>query len=133
MREILLAHDQLEAPWPRRHLLESVGYRVSTAASSDECLAALARSTPDLLVIDVLVEGLNGFELCRRIRAGLSPTDLPIVLGSEIYSADVFRAEASRVGAQAYLIEPYDGDALLAAVQDLLVARDADDGAQAAA
>jgi CheY-like chemotaxis protein len=131
MRDILLVHDQLESPWPRRHFLESAGYRVSTSASADECLAALARAMPDLLVIDVLIEGLNGFELCRRIRARHGVAELPIVLGSELYRAEVFREEASLVGAQAYLVEPRDLDSLLAAIHHLLAARDADD-AQAA-
>ena len=132
MKHILLAHDQVEGAALRRHFLECAGFRVSTVASSQECLSALAAELPDLAVIDVLVEGLNGFELCRQIRAKYGVADVPLVLGSELYSADVFRQEASRVGAQAYLVDPRDYDALLAAIQHALVAREANEAQVAA-
>jgi CheY-like chemotaxis protein len=100
----------------RRHFLERAGYEVVMVASSEALLERLRVATPALLVIDVLVDGLNGFELCRRVREHFRAEELPIVLGSEVYSADIFRAEAERVGAQAYLTEPRDLDELLGAV-----------------
>jgi CheY-like chemotaxis protein len=132
MRSVLLVHDGFESPWPRKHFLESAGYQVDTLASADACLAQLAQCTPDVVVLDVLIEGVNGFELCRRIRSRYKASELPVVMGSDIYVADLFREEASRVGAQAFLVEPRDPEALLAAVGMALVARDADE-AQAAA
>ena len=123
MKQIYLVHDQDESPWVRRHFLERAGYEVLTIASSEGLLERLRDAPPDLLVIDVLVEGLNGFELCRSVRERFTPDELPIVLGSAVYTALVFREEAERAGAQEYLTAPRDLDTLLAAVNGLLEAR----------
>ena len=117
MKEIVLVHDAAESPWQRRYCLERAGYDVTTLSNSEALLERLREyGAPALLVIDVLVDGLNGFELCRRVRACFDAAELPIVLGSDVYSADVFRAEAERAGAQEYLTSPRDLDQLLDAV-----------------
>lgn len=117
MKKIVLVHDASESPLQRRYCLERAGYDVTTTSDSEALLERLrGDAAPALLVIDVLVDGLNGFALCRRVREHFAQAELPIVLGSEVYSADVFRAEAERAGAQEYLTSPRDLDQLLDAV-----------------
>ena len=56
------------------------GYRVSTAASGEEALAAIAADAPDLVLLDVMMPGINGYEVCRAIRADPAHAVLPVVL-----------------------------------------------------
>jgi CheY-like chemotaxis protein len=120
VKEILFVHDQLENPWVRQSCLESAGYRVRAFARGDECLHALGERLPELVLIDVLIEGQNGFELCAAIRANHRAEELPVILCSEVYRDELFQAEARRVGAQRYLLKPCSAEALLTAVASVL-------------
>ena len=61
--------------------LESLGYQVSLASSGEEALDAIHESPPDLIVLDIRMPGIDGYEVCRRLRQDPSPAvrDLPII------------------------------------------------------
>jgi len=120
MREILFVHDRLESPWVRQNFLESAGFKVTPLESAKACLETLVDRTPALILMDVLIEGLNGFELTRRIRRDYPPEDLPIVLCSEIYRSRLFREEAASAGAQDYVLRPCQMDELIEVIQSVL-------------
>lgn len=122
-QEIFLVHDQQESPAPRQDFLEMAGFRVTAMRSGAECLELLATRTPDLVLMDVLLEGANGFEVCRRIRERCTADELPIVLGSMIYRSRVYRDEAFAAGAQLYLLRPVKLDDLVAQIREVLAAR----------
>jgi len=120
MKTICIVHDGQESHLPRKHFLEMTGYRVLAYATGDACLAALERDRPDLVVLDILLEGRNGYEVCRELRARMSALDLPIVLCSRIYRSSVFREEAFAAGAQAFLLLPMRLEEFAAAIGELL-------------
>ena len=120
MKTIYFVHDQLEAPFVRQHFLESAGYRVVAMESGERCLELLGSERADLVLMDVLIEGRNGFEVCRRIRKRFSPSELPVILCSEIYRSRLFREEALQAGAQRYLLKPVRLDELVAEVHAVL-------------
>jgi CheY-like chemotaxis protein len=120
MKQIYLVHDELETPWVRQHFLESSGYQVTAFKSGVECRNALAEKKPDLVLMDVLIEGRNGFEVCRQIRREISAEDLPIVLCSEIYRSRLFQDEAINAGAQRYVLKPCRLDELVQIVSEIL-------------
>jgi len=100
--------------------LRREGYNVITADSGLKALAALARQRPDLLLLDVMLVALDGFQLCRVIRDHPAYSDLPIViLSGRETSAD--REAGLRAGVSAYLTKPFRPEQLLLAVREQLL------------
>ncbi len=120
MATIYFASDKQESPIPRRHVLEMAGYRVQHFTDSAALLAAVREQRPDLVLIDVLIEGQNGFEVCRQLRGTHAAETLPIVLSTTIYRSRVYREEAERLGAQAYILRPQAPEELLAEINRVL-------------
>ncbi len=109
----------------QRRLLERVltgaGYRVPTAADGEAGIAAVAAVRPDLVVLDVMMPRMNGFQACRALRETAESAALPIVmLTSKDQPADQFWAE--EVGANAYLTKPVDITHLLDTIAEQLEA-----------
>ena len=99
--------------------LRREGYTVITADSGLKALAALARQRPDLLLLDVMLVALDGFQLCKVIREHPDYGDLPIViLSGRETPAD--REAGVRAGVSAYLTKPFRPEQLLAAVREQL-------------
>jgi two-component system response regulator MprA len=106
---------------PIRRMLERTltaeGYDVATAADGGEALAAVDRAVPDLLVLDVAMPGLDGLDVCRRLRqSGLA---LPILLLTARDAVDQ-RVAGLDAGADDYLVKPFASEELLARVRALL-------------
>lgn len=124
MKTILLVHDSQSSPAPRMQYLEIAGFKVIGLGNASEALRAIGSNTPDLVMCDVLTEGINGFELCAAVRKNHTADDLPFVLISGIYRGRGYREEATNVGAQEYLKSPVDLDEMVTVVQRLLMAAD---------
>jgi CheY-like chemotaxis protein len=120
MKVIYFVHDQLENPFLRQHFLESSGYHVVTMGSGQRCLDLCSERMPSLVLMDVLIEGKNGFEICRAIRKRFAPDELPVILCSEVYRSRLFRDEAISAGAQRYLLKPLRLDELVREVSEVL-------------
>ncbi|MBK7877434.1 MAG: response regulator [Planctomycetes bacterium] len=108
MHEIYFVHDQQESPAPRKRFLELSGFRVTLFESGTELLTALSEHKPDLILMDVLLPGPHGFDVCRLIRHQYDAAELPVILTSDVYRSRAYRDEASACGAQAYLLRPID-------------------------
>ena len=118
-QEILFVHDHQESPTPRKNHLEMLGFQVTLLKNLDDCLKALAARKPALILMDVLLEGKNGFEACRAIRDRVTQAEVPIILCSHIYRSRIYRDEANAAGAQRYLLMPAKPEDLGAAVTEL--------------
>lgn len=119
MQQILFAHDFQESPLARKNYLEMSGFQVTLVRNGNECLEALAKQKPALVLMDVLLEGRNGFEVCRSIRERCSAAEVPVILCSHVYRSRIYRDEAVAAGAQRYLLLPMKLDEMLAHVTDL--------------
>lgn len=118
---ILLAEDSPTQALQERHALEEAGYRVTRAADGALALAAARSAPPDLIVSDVLMPGLNGYDLCAACRADAALRNIPFILLTDLDgSLDVLRG--LQAGADRYLAKPVSSDRLLAAVRELLAA-----------
>ena len=100
-------------------LLGAKGYRTVTAASGPEALAKLEADKPDLVLLDVMMPGMSGYEVCQAIRANPAHAMLPVVLVTALDPAKE-RAKGLDAGADDFLSKPVNQAELLARVKSLL-------------
>ena len=117
MQRILIVDDEPAIVAALRERLEREGFAVLVAASGEQALAMLAEAPPDLLLLDVGLPGIDGFELLRRLRAqGLAtPVILLTARGDEID-----RVVGLELGADDYVVKPFSARELAARVRALL-------------
>lgn len=106
MKTIFFGHDQQDSPDARKNFMELAGYRVRTFSNSAALLAAFKDEMPDVLVMDVLLEGKNGFEVAAELNQNILQRHFPIVLCTRLYRAGAFREHAQRCGVSAYVLLP---------------------------
>src|SRR5262249_31575530 len=100
-------------------LLGAEGYQVSTAASGQEALASIATDVPDLVLLDVMMSGMNGYEVCRRLRQDEVTSLLPVVLVTSLDASEE-RVKGIDAGADDFLTKPVNANEMLARVRSLL-------------
>jgi len=121
MRErILVIDDDLSITTALRRSLAFEGYRVDIALDGEEGLRKARDAAPDLVILDVLMPGIDGFEVCRRLRAADDTPILMLTARDEV--AD--RVRGLDAGADDYLVKPFASDELSARVRALLRRRE---------
>jgi len=118
-RKILVADDEPNIVVALEFLLRSNGYEVLVARNGEEVLERIAQDRPDLVLLDVMMPMVSGFDVCRRIRQGSGGERIRIVM----LSARGREAEVSRglaAGADLYVVKPFSTGALLAQIDALL-------------
>ncbi|HET9478446.1 MAG TPA: diguanylate cyclase [Pyrinomonadaceae bacterium] len=96
------------------------GYRVTTATDGDEALSAIESYQPDLVITDVMMPRMNGYELAQRIRANPATRFIPVIMQTAASRRAEDLRRASEVGALGYITDPTDLDLLLARTRTLL-------------
>lgn len=120
--EILVVEDdRLQATLLKR-LLERHGHAVRLAANGDEALGCLRERLPDLVLSDIVMPIMDGYELCRRIKAEPAWHQLPVILVTALTDAQniLFGLEC---GADNFISKPFDREQLLARIRDMLESR----------
>jgi two-component system chemotaxis sensor kinase CheA len=114
---VMVADDSLTTRMMEKHILEAAGYRVHVAADGMEAWHFLQDNQVDLLVSDVNMPRLDGFDLAVKVRADKRLKDLPIILVTSLNS-DADRARGVAVGADAYIVKSaFDQDTLLTTIR----------------
>lgn len=116
---ILIVDDELAARSALAILLRRDGYEVSEASDGPSALAACASFRPDLVLLDILMPGMSGFEVCRRIKATPETRLTPVVLITGL-SATEDRIQGINSGAEDFLSKPIDVNELMARVHSLV-------------
>ena len=118
--QILIAEDSATQAQRLQHVLEQHGYRVTAAANGRLALEAAQRSKPALIISDVVMPEMNGYELCSRVKADERLSHVPVVLVTTLSDPhDVIRG--LECGADNFILKPYDADQLLRRIQFVLV------------
>ena len=114
---ILIVDDDSRVTSALRRILVYEGYQVSTALNGEGALAIARTKSPDLVILDLMLPGINGIEVCRRLRA---TGDSMAVLMLTAHDAVADRVIGLETGADDYLVKPFALEELLARVKALL-------------
>jgi PAS domain S-box-containing protein len=129
---ILVVDDNDAERYYVSRVLSKAGFHVLEAATGTDGLR-LAATVPDLVTLDVRLPDLNGFEVCRRIKADPTTRDVPVLHISASFTTPDAKAEGLDSGADGYLTHPVDPNELLATVRALLRTRQAEARVRASA
>src|SRR5512138_196623 len=103
-----------------RRVLERDGHRVIDTADGAEALTLARTELPDLVLSDILMPGMDGFTLCRRLQADPDLRHVPFIFVTGTFGDDKYQQFAREVGASRILNKPFDTQALRKAVSDVL-------------
>src|SRR6202521_1476590 len=116
---ILIVEDEEALTLLLRYNLEPQGYEGETIPRGDEADTRLKEGTPDLVILDWMLPGLSGIELCRRLRARPETRQLPIIMLTA-RGEESERVRGLSTGADDYIVKPFSVPELLARVRGLL-------------
>lgn len=116
-RRILVVEDDPHIAFGLRELLQAEGYAPVMCARGDEAQAVAAREAPSLIILDVMLPGLSGYEICRRLRA--EGAQVPILMLTA-KGQELDKVVGLQTGADDYVTKPFGVRELLARVQALL-------------
>lgn len=109
--------------WMNRELLEAyliqAGYRVKLANNGEKALEMAFDEPPDLVMLDVRMFGIDGFEVCERLRQDPRTQSIPVLMLTALKSEDE-QQRAEAVGAAGFITKPYKAPELLAQIEELL-------------
>jgi signal transduction histidine kinase len=112
---ILIVDDSMTKAYILKSLLDKAGYLVDTVTSGKDVLAYLRTRTPDLILLDVVMPGLNGFEVCRTIKTDQEHQSIPIIFITTLTHTKA-RLEGFDAGGEDYISEPFVEEEVLARV-----------------
>jgi len=118
-RTILVVEDEKDIRDLVRFHLEQEGYGVREAETGEQALAQVATERPALLVLDLMLPGTDGLEVCRRVRAQASTETLPVIMLTA-RAAEVDRVLGLEMGADDYVTKPFSPRELVARVRAVL-------------
>ncbi len=118
---VLIIEDNNDMQKQIRHLLMN-NYKIITASNGNQGLEMAREIFPDIIISDVLMPGMNGFELCRNIKQDIQTSHIPVILLTAL-SETVNQIDGLETGADAYITKPFENKLLKAQISNLLESR----------
>ena len=119
MAKILIAEDERDIRDLVAFTLRFAGYEVAAAANGEEAVAMASKENPDLILMDVRMPRMTGYDACRILKANPEMKDIPIVfLSAKGQESEI--QTGLEVGAEEYLLKPFAPDQLTERVKDIL-------------
>jgi two-component system NtrC family sensor kinase len=122
MNTILVVDDRPDTRYATTRVLAAAGFDVRETATGRDALR-LARSSPDLIVLDVALTDIDGFEVCRRLKNDAATRAIPVIQKTSIYRDPEHRRQGLAAGADEYLVDPIEPDVLIETVRRFLPGR----------
>ena len=117
--KVLIVDDEANIVISIEFLMKQAGYTVDIARNGEEALDKITSFQPDLVLLDVMMPKINGFELCRRIRENPDWQQMKIIMLTA-KGREVEVAKGLSLGADSYVIKPFSTKELLAEVKNIL-------------
>ena len=121
MAHILVVDDSPTERLFISKVLEETGHKVSTADSGEQGIEAAKTTLPDLILMDIVMPGMNGFQATRKITQAPETSNIPVVMVST-KSQQTDKVWATRQGAKGYLVKPVNSEMLISSVKSFLAA-----------
>jgi two-component system cell cycle response regulator DivK len=118
-KRILVVEDQEDNRQIIRDMLSATDYEIMEAESGEEALAAVAKQRPDLILMDIQLPGMDGYEATRRIKADPALRSIPIIAVTS-YALSGEEQKARAAGCDEYVPKPYSPRQLLAKIRQYL-------------
>jgi len=116
---ILIVEDEESLLKLESIILTSKGYQVTGCSDGASALDEIARNPPDLVILDIMLPGMDGFEVCRRIRSHPESSRVPVImLSARKNSQDIERG--TQAGAEAYITKPFKSAQLISTIEQIL-------------
>ena len=116
---ILVVEDQEDNRQILRDLLTSADYEMTEAENGQEALDAVAKQRPDLILMDIQLPVMDGYEATRRLKGNPAYKDIPIIVVTS-YALSGDEGKARDAGCDAYVTKPYSPRALLAKIREYI-------------
>jgi DNA-binding response OmpR family regulator len=121
-KTILVVDDDLRVLEVCCNMLAEEGYQVVPAASGEESLKLAAEFDPDLIILDIVMPGIDGYEVCERLRAHDKLSNIPIIFLSGVEKKEE-RSKSFDVGGDLFLKKPFSREQLVGLVKVILLTR----------
>ena len=116
---ILVVDDSLVERTNLKNIIEAQGESVLMASSGDEALSLAEQNKPQLILLDIIMGGTDGFNVCRKLRSNVNTKDIPVVMvSSKKNKADKIWAEEQ--GANDYVVKPYEESVIISILKKYL-------------
>ena len=125
-KEILIVDDEPNVVMPIQFLMEQQGYKVMIAERAEDALDLIYQYKPDLVLLDIMLPGIDGYEVCEIVRLNPDYRDIKIIFLTAL-GREVEIAKGLTLGADAYIIKPYTNAELVAKVKEILEKSDEED------
>ncbi len=121
-RSVLVVDDEPNIVLSLEFLMKQAGFDVRVARDGDAALQAVADQVPDLILLDVMIPGIDGYELCQKMRANPRLQSVKIIMLTA-KSRDVEREKGFALGADEYITKPFSTRELVERVKRILAAQ----------
>lgn len=120
--KILIVDDEPNIVIPIHFLMEQNGYNVAVAYNGNDAMAAVDTFQPDLIILDLMLPGMDGFEICQQIRENPAWSHIRIIIVTAM-GREANMAKGIAMGADAYVIKPFSNAHMVQQVKTLLADR----------
>lgn len=117
MKKILVVDDEIDILEPLSLILSSSNFQVETVSEGNKILSTVSKFKPDIILLDVLISGTDGREVCKELKKVKSTKDIPVLIISAHPGAN---KNAEESGADGFIAKPFDMEQLLTAINKAL-------------
>lgn len=119
-KRVLIVDDEPDIVKVVAFRLNKEGYEVSIATDGEKALEALDKNKPDIVLLDITLPRLNGYEVCARMKASEVLKDIPVIFVTASLSTEEFEQRFLKTGAQGYVFKPFEFDVLSQKIKDIM-------------